>query len=108
MCIQGDIQSFGVLELFSILNQMGKTGVLSIISESTQRLFLFREGELVYASANEESKRLGYEFSEAREDVEQFILENQQTIPPSDTIPQKLPPGFAVDQNEQLPPGFSQ
>jgi ferredoxin-type protein NapF len=56
----------------------------------------------------EESKRLGYEFSEAREDVEQFILENQQTIPPSDTIPQKLPPGFAVDEKEQLPPGFSQ
>jgi ferredoxin len=55
----------------------------------------------------EEAKRLGYEFSEAREDSEQFFLDEQspEEIEPS---PEQLPPGFSVDEEvQQLPPGFT-
>jgi ferredoxin len=66
------------------------------------------ELRLAEGSYIEESKRFGYEFSEAREDVEQFILEEQSPSPSAEPTPQKLPPGFTPDEPaEQLPPGFT-
>ncbi len=69
------------------------------------------ELRLTEGSYIEESKRLGYEFSEAREETEQFIIEEERPAlqPESEPTPQKLPPGFATDEpTEQLPPGFTQ
>jgi ferredoxin len=66
------------------------------------------ELRLAEGSYIDASKRLGYEFSDARDEVEQFFLD--ETAPPaSESPPQKLPPGFTTDdQSEQLPPGFTQ
>lgn len=66
------------------------------------------ELRLAEGSYIDASKRLGYEFSDAREEVEQFFLD--ETSPSaSESSPQKLPPGFTTDeQSEQLPPGFTQ
>ena len=66
------------------------------------------ELRLAEGSYIEESKRLGYEFSEARDGVEQFIIEENQNYPQEKPV-QKLPPGFSTEEaEEQLPPGFTQ
>ena len=65
---------------------------------------------LVEGSYIEEAKRLGYEFSEAREETEQFFLDEQQpeNLQPDPASPQ-LPPGFTSEKTTQeLPPGFTQ
>ena len=55
------------------------------------------ELRLAEGSYIDASKRLGYEFSEARDEVEQFFLD--ETAPPaSESSPQKLPPGFTTDE----------
>jgi hypothetical protein len=59
---------------------------------------------LTKGSYIEESKRLGYEFSEAREDTEQFLLEEK----PGEPQLKDLPPGFSTEEEKQeLPPGFT-
>ncbi len=59
MGIQGNLQSVGVLELFSMLNQWRKTGILSIITETAERGFLFCEGNLICATASDAKRRIG-------------------------------------------------
>ncbi len=54
------------------------------------------ELRLAEGSYIENSKRLGYEFSEAREDVEQFLPGDAQS-PSAEPETQNLPPGFSVD-----------
>jgi hypothetical protein len=64
---------------------------------------------LTEGSYIEESKRLGYEFSEAREETEQFFIEEKVDKPQTEPDSQGLPPGFSTDEGEQqLPPGFTQ
>jgi len=64
---------------------------------------------LAEGSYIEASKRLGYEFSEARKEAEQFFLEEQPGKPQVEPHPQDLPPGFSTNEDEQqLPPGFTQ
>lgn len=59
---------------------------------------------LTEGSYIEESERLGYEFSEAREETEQFLLEDE----PGGPQEQDLPPGFSTEEEKQeLPPGFT-
>ncbi|MBD3306227.1 4Fe-4S dicluster domain-containing protein [candidate division KSB3 bacterium] len=67
------------------------------------------ELRLAEGSYIEASERLGYEFDEAREEVEQFFLEEEPDVSPAEAEPQKLPPGFAPDEesSDQLPPGFT-
>lgn len=66
------------------------------------------ELRLAKGSYIDASKRLGYEFSEARDEVEQFFPDDSAPSSP-ESLPEKLPPGFAApDQPEQLPPGFTQ
>ncbi len=59
MSFQGNLHTFGILDLISLLNQRRMTGVLSVIAEGGERGLVFHEGDLVYATASEESRRLG-------------------------------------------------
>lgn len=59
MALQGSFQSIDIPELFTLLLHLRKTGVLSLVNESRERGFLFCEGNLVYATSKDESKRLG-------------------------------------------------
>lgn len=57
----------------------------------------------------ETSNRLGYEFSDAREDSEEYFLEHEAPADTSETDqPSDLPPGFEVEEEPEtdLPPGF--
>jgi ferredoxin-type protein NapF len=56
----------------------------------------------------DEAKRLRYEFNEARQESEQFFLE-EQSSDTTDPASDQLPPGFAVDEDTpKLPPGFTE
>jgi len=47
------------MELFSSLLQWGKTGVLTVLTETEERGFLFYKGNLVYATSRDSARRLG-------------------------------------------------
>jgi len=55
----GNIESFGVADLFSVLNMTQKTGVLTVWSEDAIKTIYFRKGEIVFASSNLPEDRLG-------------------------------------------------
>jgi len=55
----GSIESFGIADLFSVLNMTQKTGVLTVWSEDAMKTIYFRKGEIVYASSNLPEDRLG-------------------------------------------------
>jgi HD-like signal output (HDOD) protein len=59
MALQGNLKTVRVPELFSLLHQLRKTGVLTVVSESEERGFLFYKGNLVYATSKDPSRRLG-------------------------------------------------
>jgi ferredoxin len=65
---------------------------------------------LIEGSYIEEAKRLGYEFSDARGETEQFFLDEQQPENlQTDPASPQLPPGFTSEETTQeLPPGFTQ
>lgn len=60
MAIQGDLHSIRIPELFSLLHQLRRTGVLSLVNEYDERGFLFYHGNLVYATSKDVSRRLGH------------------------------------------------
>ncbi len=57
--IQGSLRSLSIPDLFSLLNQHKKTGLLSLVSKLDERGILFSKGNLVYATACDGSRRLG-------------------------------------------------
>ncbi len=59
MSFQGNLHTFGILDLISLLNQRRMTGVLSVVAKGGERGLVFHEGNLVCATASEESRRLG-------------------------------------------------
>jgi HD-like signal output (HDOD) protein len=59
MALQGNLKTVRVPELFSLLHQLRKTGILTVVSETEERGFLFYKGNLVYATTKDTSKRLG-------------------------------------------------
>ncbi len=59
MAIQGSLRSIPIPDLFAILLQQRKTGVLTLVSEEKERSFLFCDGNLLYATTQDKSKRLG-------------------------------------------------
>ncbi|MCZ6794236.1 MAG: HDOD domain-containing protein [Planctomycetota bacterium] len=59
MSIQGSLKSFPIPDVFGLLLQMKKTGVLAIVSETEERGFLFADGNIVNATTQGEANRLG-------------------------------------------------
>ncbi|MEM7232276.1 MAG: HDOD domain-containing protein [Planctomycetota bacterium] len=59
MAIQGSLASLSVPELFTFFAHIRKTGVLTVVSGEHERSFLFYGGNLVHATTQDESKRLG-------------------------------------------------
>jgi ferredoxin len=64
---------------------------------------------LAEGSYIEVSDRLGYEFSEAREDSEEYFMEHESAPESEQPDAEGLPPGFeTVEETPELPPGFVQ
>ena len=59
MAFQGSLHTISLPDLFSLVCQLKKTGVLSLVTSIEERNFLFFEGNLVYASSRNEKRRLG-------------------------------------------------
>lgn len=59
MAIQGSLQTLRIPELLSFIQQLRKTGVLRIVSESEERSFLVQSGNLVFAATSNPRKRIG-------------------------------------------------
>jgi HD-like signal output (HDOD) protein len=57
--LYGSSRCLGIPDLFAILHQNAKTGLLSLVSRDDERGILFHRGDLVYASAGDLSRRLG-------------------------------------------------
>lgn len=55
----GNIEGFGIADLFSMLNMTMKTGALSISSGEAVKSIYFRKGEIIFASSNLPEDRLG-------------------------------------------------
>lgn len=59
MAIQGSLKTLRIPELLSFIQQLRKTGVLRIVSESEERSFLVQSGNLVFAATSDPRKRIG-------------------------------------------------
>ncbi len=59
MAVQGSLKTITIPELFSLLHQLRKTGVLTLVTESDERGFLFYKGNLVYATTRDGTRRMG-------------------------------------------------
>ncbi|MBI4602559.1 MAG: HDOD domain-containing protein [Planctomycetes bacterium] len=59
MSLQGSLTTVRLPELFSLLHQLRKTGVLTMVTPADERSFLFHRGDLIYATARDPSRRLG-------------------------------------------------
>jgi len=59
MAIQGSLETIKIPELFSLLHQLRKTGMLTLVSERDERGFIFYRGDLIYATAKDGSQQLG-------------------------------------------------
>ena len=59
MAVQGSLKSLRIPELFSLLHQLRKTGILMLISESDERTFVFHRGNLVFANTRDGSRQIG-------------------------------------------------
>jgi HD-like signal output (HDOD) protein len=57
--LYGSSRCLGIPDLFAILHQNAKTGLLSLVSRDDERGILFHRGDLVYATAGDLSRRLG-------------------------------------------------
>ncbi len=55
----GNIEGFGIAELFSVLNMTQKTGILIVFSGQAVKTIYFRKGEIIFASSNLSEDRLG-------------------------------------------------
>ena len=59
MAVQGSLKTIKIPELFSLLYQLRRTGILTIVSERDETSFLFYRGNLIYATARDGSRRMG-------------------------------------------------
>lgn len=59
MAIQGNLQTIGIADLFSLLLQLRKTGILSVVTDLDERGFIFHEGDIVCATTRDCTNRLG-------------------------------------------------
>jgi hypothetical protein len=57
--LQGNLESFGIADLFSLLNMSRRSGLLLLIAEQAQKSVYFRRGEIVFAASNLPEDRLG-------------------------------------------------
>lgn len=57
--LQGNLRSLNIPDLFSLLYNQKKTGLLSLVSREDERGILFWKGDLVYATFRSPSRRLG-------------------------------------------------
>jgi hypothetical protein len=57
--LHGNLESFGIADLFSLLNMSRRSGLLLLIAEQTQKSVNFRNGEIVFAGSNLPEDRLG-------------------------------------------------
>jgi HD-like signal output (HDOD) protein len=57
--LQGSLRSLSIPDLLSLLHQHKKSGLLSLVSRSDERGVLFHNGNLVYATSCDGSRRLG-------------------------------------------------
>lgn len=59
MAFQGSLKTIRIPELFSLLHQLRRTGILTLVSERDERSFLFHRGNLIFATARDGSRRMG-------------------------------------------------
>jgi len=57
--LQGSLHSLSIPDLLSILQQQKKTGLLSLVSRQDEKGIVFREGDVVFATSRDGSRRLG-------------------------------------------------
>lgn len=57
--LQGSLESFGIADLFSLLNMSRRSGLLLLLAEQVQKSVYFRRGEIVFAGSNLPEDRLG-------------------------------------------------
>ena len=57
--LQGNLESFGIADLFSLLNMSRRDGLLLLLSDPVQKSVYFRRGEIVFAGSNQPEDRLG-------------------------------------------------
>ncbi|HSG39459.1 MAG TPA: DUF4388 domain-containing protein, partial [Thermoanaerobaculia bacterium] len=57
--LHGSIESFGIADLFSLLNMSRRNGLLLLIADTVQKSVHFRRGEIVFAGSNLPEDRLG-------------------------------------------------
>lgn len=57
--LHGSIESFGIADLFSLLNMSRRNGLLLLIADPAQKTVYFRRGEIVFAGSNLPEERLG-------------------------------------------------
>lgn len=72
MAFQGDLFDFPLPDLLWFLGNRNKSGWLTLVSESSQMVFTFRQGKLVAARSNDATQRLGSRL------VEQGLIEEWQ------------------------------
>jgi HD-like signal output (HDOD) protein len=59
MAFQGSLKTIRIPELFSLIHQLRRTGILTLVSEHDERSFLFHRGSLIFATARDGSRRMG-------------------------------------------------
>ena len=57
--LSGDLERFGIADLFSLVNMSRRSGLLLIIAEAAQKAIHFQRGEIVFAESNLFHDRLG-------------------------------------------------
>ncbi|HTQ80734.1 MAG TPA: DUF4388 domain-containing protein [Thermoanaerobaculia bacterium] len=57
--LYGSLQSFGIADLFSLLNMSRRTGLLQVIDDPVKKSVWFRRGEIAFAASNQPEDRLG-------------------------------------------------
>ncbi|HZF08181.1 MAG TPA: DUF4388 domain-containing protein [Thermoanaerobaculia bacterium] len=59
LTLSGSLGSFGIADLFSLLNMSRRTGLLAVASDAVQKSVWFRRGEIAFAASNQPEDRLG-------------------------------------------------
>lgn len=57
--LSGDLERFGIADLFSLVNMSRRTGLLLIVADAAQKSVHFQRGEIVFAESNLFHDRLG-------------------------------------------------
>src|SRR4030095_8632701 len=59
MSLQGSLRTVRIPELFSLLYQLRKTGILTLVTARDERAFLLNKGNVAFATARDGTRRLG-------------------------------------------------